>query len=168
MSPILDASGHATSVPEGAGTTVTSGHARAIGDVPGRAATDRPGLRSLVRVPWAGGALLGNQLARWSGVTVINISAVSQIFASCAALAITARQLRPGGSCLAVSANRRGNARAIAERRPTAVGGQPRLAAGQGTAQRGPRQAAVADIDLGGQRDRSGLRSGYRGHVGTA
>ena len=98
---------------------------------------------------------------------MISINAISETFVICAALAITTRQLRPGGSCLAVSANRRGNARAIAERRPTAVGGQPRLAAGQGTAQRGPRQAAVADIDLGGQRDRSGLRSRYRCHLGA-
>jgi hypothetical protein len=152
---------------KGRETTVTSGHARAIGDAPGRAATDRPGLRSLVRVPRAGRALPGSQLARWSGVTVISIGAVSQTFARCAALAITTRQLRPGGSCLVVSTNRRGNARAIAEGHPTAVGGQHRLPIGRGTAQRGPRQAAVADIDLGGRRDRSGLRSGYRGHRGT-
>jgi hypothetical protein len=136
--------------------------------VPGRAVTDRPGLQSLVKVPRAGGALLGDQLARWSGVTVISISAVSQIFVSRAALAITTRQLRPGGSRLVVSANRRGNARAIAAGRPTAISGQRRLAAGQGTGQRGLHQAAVADLDLGRQHDRSCLRSGYRGHRDTA
>ena len=98
---------------------------------------------------------------------MISINAISETFVICAALAITTRQLRPGGSCLVVSANRRGNARAIAEGHPTAISGQHRLPIGQGTAQRDPRRAAVADIDLGGQRDRSCLRSGYRGHRGT-
>jgi hypothetical protein len=118
-----------------------------------------------VKVPRAGGALLGNQLARWSGVTVISINAISQIFVMCAALAITTGQLRPGASCLVVSANQRVNARAIAGGRPITVSGQHLLPAGQGTGQRGLHQAAAADIDLGGQRGRNGLRSGYRCHV---
>jgi hypothetical protein len=80
----------------------------------------------------------------------------------------TTGQLRPGGSCPAVSANQRGNARAIAKGRSTAVSGQHHLPAGQGTGRRGLHQAAVADLDLGGQRDRSGPRSGYRRHVGAA
>ena len=152
---------------KGRETTVTSGYAGAIGDVPGRTVTDRAGLQSLVKVPRVGGALRGNQLAHWSGVTVIDINALSQIFVICAALAIITRQLRPGGSCLVVSANQRGNDRAIAEGRPTSVSGQHRLPVGQGTGQRGLHQAAVADIDLGGQRDQSSLRSGYRCHPGA-
>jgi hypothetical protein len=134
---------------------------------PGRAVPHRAERQSLVKVPRAGGALLGNQLAR-SGVMVISISAVSQIFVICAALVVTTRRLRPGGSRLVVSANRQGNARAIAAGRPTAVSGQHRLPAGQGTGQRGIRQAAGADLDLGRPRDRSGLQPGYRGHGGTA
>jgi hypothetical protein len=94
-----------------------------------------------------------------------SINAISQIFVSCVALAIISRQLRPGGSRPVVSASQRGNARAIAEGRPAAVSGQHRLSPGQGTGQHGLHRAAVAYVDLGGQRDRSGLRCGYRCQV---
>ena len=52
---------------KGRETTVTSGYAGAIGDVPGRTVTDRAGLQSLVKVPRVGGALRGSQRVRWSG-----------------------------------------------------------------------------------------------------
>ena len=52
---------------KGRETTVSSGHAGAIGDVQGCAVTDRAALRSLATVPRVGGALRGSQRVRWSG-----------------------------------------------------------------------------------------------------